>query len=79
MLELDVKFRLSEHFHDKLENIDDDSTDSDNITDLTTKTQGVIFQSFVVEGVRHDDIAATLLHIRHICEDLKAGDYSKLQ
>jgi len=71
LLELDVKFRLSDHYQE-----------SNNTTDQSTNTlsnaSGTIFKSFVVEGVRHTDIAETLLHIKNICKDLKVGDYSKL-
>lgn len=68
-LELDVKFRLSEHY----------SINKSVIEQTTPKTEGVLFKSFVVEGVEYDNIAATLLAVKNICKDLKIGDYSKLQ
>lgn len=68
-LELDVKFRLSDHYQ-----LSESSPDSD----ASTKREGVIFRSFVVEGVAHDDILSTLKAIKEICQDLKVGDYSKL-
>lgn len=69
MLQLDVKFRLSDH-----------AKISQAVTSepITTKSSGVIFKSFVVEGVEHSNIAATLLDIKEICLDLKQGDYDRL-
>ena len=69
LLELDVKFRLSNHYQ-TFDNISDDLT--------KPKTEGTIFSEFVVEGIKQDDIAATLLNIKNICVQLKQGDYSGL-
>ena len=69
MLELDVKFRISDHYQE-----------SSSVTEgnPSSKNAGVIFKSFVVEGVNHSDIASAMLDVKHICQDLKIGNYSKL-
>lgn len=77
MLELDVKFRLSDHYQQS-DSIDTEGEESDDTASSDTSISGTIFQSFVVEGVTHDNIAATLLDIKTICEDLQVGDYSRL-
>lgn len=71
MLELDVKFRLSDHYPEH----GGDSLLSD---DPTNRTRDVIFKGFVVEGVTHDNVASVILDINEICNDLKRGDYSRL-
>ena len=79
MLELDVKFRLSDHYQDqRKEKSEHTASYIDRKAIAKESKNSPIFTSFVVEGIKCDDIAATLLRIKNICQDLKVGDYSKL-
>ena len=71
---LDVKFRLSDHY--KTEEDRDGVVDTDSLG--RTKSAGVVFKEFVVEGVTHTRIQTVVSQIRTICNDLKSGDYSGL-
>lgn len=68
MLELDVKFRIS--------NYEESKKITKNITKTTSTGKPVTFKSIIVSGFEHANIAEALLDIKHICQDLKCGDYS---
>lgn len=65
-----VKFRLSDHYQS-------------NETPITKETESrsensIIFTSFVVDGVKYDNIVSVISEITQICNDLQAGDYTNL-
>jgi len=67
---LDVKLRLSNHYQEGGPAIADSIERS--------QSSGKIFSEFVVEGVKHDDINATISDLQEICKDLHHGDYTRL-
>ena len=67
---LDVKFRLSDHY----------VTGEPRIVDTLgrSKSYGIAFKEFVIAGVTHESINTAIRDIRDVCQDLKAGDYSRV-
>lgn len=65
-----VKFRLSDHYQSGNLPVTEESE--------SCGESDTIFTSFVVEGVKHDDIVSTISDITQICNDLQTGDYTKL-
>lgn len=64
---INVKFRISDHIPPKYV----------QHSRISEKSSGVIFKSFIVDGVTHTSLIEALKAIKNLCLDIKAGDYSK--